>query len=147
MAYDDKPLKTVPRHDHRGRVIGHELVEPLPIIRSKPEPMKPHMVTCKTCGLLVGWASEPVTRFYCIPCFDHVPIIEDDGARERQFQQGLREVEDTFRREKEAEAVEAKAKEIYEGWCNDPGYSPWVEGGNSHRQNAARDAARKILSL
>lgn len=38
-------------------------------------------------------------------------------------------------------AVEAKAQEIYNGWTTMPGWVPWVEGGNSDRQNDARSIA------
>ena len=38
-------------------------------------------------------------------------------------------------------AIEAKAREIYDGWKHKPGWVPWVEGGNSHRQDDARRIA------
>lgn len=37
--------------------------------------------------------------------------------------------------------VEAKAREIYDGWKGSPGWVPWVEGGNSNRQQQARRLA------
>lgn len=40
-----------------------------------------------------------------------------------------------------AAAIEAKAREIYDGWKHLPGWVPWVEGGNSHRQDEARRIA------
>lgn len=38
-------------------------------------------------------------------------------------------------------AIEAKAKEIYKTWEREDGYVPWVEGGNSDKQNEARRIA------
>ena len=34
--------------------------------------------------------------------------------------------------------IEAKAREIYDGWKDTPGWVPWVENGNSHKQDEAR---------
>lgn len=42
--------------------------------------------------------------------------------------------------------VEARAKEIYEGWSYNPGFAPWVDGGNSIMQSRARDLARRELA-
>lgn len=46
----------------------------------KPEPVgKWFMVSCATCGVLVGWTREPFPRFfYCIPHFDDVAHVPDD---------------------------------------------------------------------
>lgn len=41
--------------------------------------------------------------------------------------------------------IESVAKVIYEQWKNEKGYVPWVERGNSHRQDAARTLARQAL--
>ena len=41
--------------------------------------------------------------------------------------------------------VERLAKEIYEGWKRQPGYTPWQDGGNSHMQERARDLARNQM--
>lgn len=38
---------------------------------------------------------------------------------------------------------EERAKWIYDGWVNDPGWVPWTPGGNSLMQDKARDEARK----
>lgn len=38
----------------------------------------PQMVVCKRCGLLVGWSEQKVDTFYCIPCFDHVKIFQEE---------------------------------------------------------------------
>jgi hypothetical protein len=43
--------------------------------------------------------------------------------------------------DKARDAIEAKAREIYDGWKDQPGWVPWVEGGNSHRQDDARRIA------
>jgi hypothetical protein len=43
------------------------------------------------------------------------------------------------------EAIEAKAREIYEGWKTLPGWMPWVEGGNSDKQREARQLAAAAL--
>ncbi|WP_443692049.1 hypothetical protein ACRZ5O_22740 [Pseudomonas protegens] len=42
--------------------------------------------------------------------------------------------------------VEAVAKEIYESWASQPGFTPWVDGGNSLKQDEARKAAQVQLS-
>lgn len=42
-------------------------------------------------------------------------------------------------------AVEALARDIYDEWKAEPGFVPWVEGGNSHRQDEARMLARAAL--
>jgi hypothetical protein len=45
----------------------------------------------------------------------------------------------------ERSAIEAKAREIYDGWRHHlTGWVPWVEGGNSHRQDEARRAASRL---
>lgn len=41
------------------------------------------------------------------------------------------------------EALEARAKEIYEGWLTKNGFIKWVDRGNSIMQNEARAQARK----
>lgn len=40
-------------------------------------------------------------------------------------------------------AIEASAKTIYGGWSEDPEYVPWQDGGNSHKQEEARQIARE----
>ena len=45
-----------------------------------------------------------------------------------------------------ADAVEARAKEIYESWSHLTGYVPWVTGGNSTQQANARRLAYSELS-
>lgn len=45
-----------------------------------------------------------------------------------------------------ADAVEARAKEIYATWSEEEGYVPWVEGGNSIHQDKARRLAYTELS-
>lgn len=42
--------------------------------------------------------------------------------------------------------LETLAKEIYESWASQPGFTPWVYGGNSLKQDEARKAARVQLS-
>lgn len=37
--------------------------------------------------------------------------------------------------------IETRAKKIYEGWSDQPGYVPWQDGGNSLMQDAARQQA------
>lgn len=37
--------------------------------------------------------------------------------------------------------MEAKARAIYDQWSDQPGWVPWVESGNSHRQDDARRIA------
>ncbi len=38
--------------------------------------------------------------------------------------------------------IERMARMIYEQWSDEPRYVPWVEGGNSDKQNEARQIAR-----
>ena len=42
--------------------------------------------------------------------------------------------------------VEAVAKAIYREWRRDAGYVPWVDGGNSLKQDDARKIARAVVS-
>ncbi len=42
--------------------------------------------------------------------------------------------------------VEAVAKAIYWEWRRDAGYVPWVDGGNSLKQDDARKIARAVVS-
>jgi len=39
-------------------------------------------------------------------------------------------------------ANEAAAKALYETWHSQPGYLPWQDGGNSHKQDEARELVR-----
>lgn len=39
--------------------------------------------------------------------------------------------------------IEERAKEIYETWKDQEGYLPWVEGGNSLKQDEARRIAQR----
>lgn len=41
--------------------------------------------------------------------------------------------------------LEMKAKEIYNSWSDQPGWKPWVEGGNSNKQMEARAEAIQYL--
>lgn len=41
--------------------------------------------------------------------------------------------------------IERVAKTIYLQWTSHPHYVPWVEGGNSHKQEAARSLARAAV--
>lgn len=41
--------------------------------------------------------------------------------------------------------IEDLAKKHYETWSNQPGYVPWQEGGNSDKQEEARDIVRSIV--
>lgn len=45
-----------------------------------------------------------------------------------------------------SDELESKALAIYEGWSNEPGYKPWVAGGNSLMQDRARAIARHLLN-
>jgi hypothetical protein len=41
-----------------------------------------HMIACETCGLLVGWSRQKLTKpFYCIPHFDHVAHVPDETMK------------------------------------------------------------------
>jgi len=45
-----------------------------------------------------------------------------------------------------ADAVEARAKEIYATWSEHDDYRPWVDGGNSIMQDQARSLAYTELA-
>lgn len=45
----------------------------------------------------------------------------------------------------QADFIEARAIEIYNGWQHHEGWVPWVTNGNSVRQDNARQQARKDL--
>jgi hypothetical protein len=42
-----------------------------------------------------------------------------------------------------ADLLEAEARVIYESWSGQPGFVPWVDGGNSTMQGEARGEARR----
>lgn len=44
-------------------------------------------------------------------------------------------------------ALESLAKQIYESWQSQPGYLPWVNGGNSLKQDEARRIASRTFEL
>ena len=44
-----------------------------------------------------------------------------------------------------ADIIEARARLIYDGWCDQPGWVPWVPGGNSIKQDDARRLARSEI--
>lgn len=44
-------------------------------------------------------------------------------------------------------ALESLAKQIYESWQAQPGYNPWVNGGNSLKQDEARRIASRTFEL
>ncbi len=44
------------------------------------------------------------------------------------------------------EQIEAGAIVLYESWQAMPGYVQWKNGGNSHKQDQARDISRAILA-
>lgn len=46
----------------------------------------------------------------------------------------------------EKELVELKAREIYDSWSGQSGWVAWAPGGNSNKQQLAREKAREVLS-
>lgn len=44
-----------------------------------------------------------------------------------------------------AKKIEVRAQEIYCGWADLPGFTPWVRRGNSIRQQQARQMAREEI--
>jgi hypothetical protein len=44
-------------------------------------------------------------------------------------------------------ANEAAAKALYETWHSQPEYKPWQDGGNSHKQDEARELVRLVHKL
>jgi hypothetical protein len=47
----------------------------------------------------------------------------------------------------DTDLVERVAKVIYEQWSGNPHYSPWVDGGNSFKQDDCRALAHKALRI
>jgi hypothetical protein len=43
--------------------------------------------------------------------------------------------------------IEPQARAIYESWSTQPGFVPWVDGGNSTMQQKARAEARRGLEI
>ena len=42
--------------------------------------------------------------------------------------------------------IEAESRAIYESWADQPGFVPWMEGGNSTMQEKARAEARRVFA-
>ena len=51
------------------------------------------------------------------------------------------------KRESMASCLESLAKQIYQSWESQPGFHPWVEGGNSAKQEEARQIASRTFEL
>lgn len=45
------------------------------------------------------------------------------------------------------DGIESLAKQVYQSWESQPGFVPWVDGGNSHKQNEARAMASRTFEL
>jgi len=43
--------------------------------------------------------------------------------------------------------IESLAKQVYQSWESQPGFIPWVEGGNSLKQDEARQIASRVFEL
>lgn len=46
-----------------------------------------------------------------------------------------------------AELLESLAKQVYQSWESQPGFVPWVDGGNSTKQDEARQIASRTFEL
>jgi hypothetical protein len=46
-----------------------------------------------------------------------------------------------------SDTIECAAKRIYDGWSACPGFLPWIDSGNSLKQDEARRIARSVLEL
>lgn len=46
-----------------------------------------------------------------------------------------------------AAQLESLAKQVYQSWESQPGFVPWVDGGNSSKQNEARQIASRTFEL
>ncbi len=44
-------------------------------------------------------------------------------------------------------AIESLAQQIYQSWESQPGFVPWVDGGNSTKQDEARQIASRTFEL
>lgn len=47
----------------------------------------------------------------------------------------------------QAAQLESLAKTVYDSWQTQPGWVPWVDGGNSLKQDEARRIARRTFEL
>lgn len=74
-----------------------------------------------------------------------LPLQSRAGVIAEALEIGLRAVElrreDARRAQLDAE-LEPVARAIYDGWKDQQGWVPWVEGGNSTKQDEARRLAR-----
>ena len=43
--------------------------------------------------------------------------------------------------------IESLAKQVYQSWESQPGFIPWVDGGNSTKQDEARQIASRVFEL
>lgn len=64
-----------------------------------------------------------------------------------QSKQQTQPAGDFFHEDARVVAIEKEAKRIYDGWRGEhPGeWKPWITGGNSDKQNEAREAARDFF--
>jgi hypothetical protein len=74
--------------------------------------------------------------------------IERLAAREAELVAALELEHDDLKRTRQLlwqARVETEARNVYDGWWQLPGWSPWTPGGNSHKQEEARKLARAAL--
>lgn len=46
-----------------------------------------------------------------------------------------------------AQQLDSLAQQIYQSWESQPGFAPWIDGGNSAKQNEARQIASRTFEL
>lgn len=105
--------------NRRGEVVG-------PLKANDDEWKKTHPFAC---GGLVSWTPEG--RYLSLE--DDSDEDDEDLISEHIAPQS--------EEDRAKAALEARAKEIYESWTDDPEYRPWVPFGNSDKQYEARKLA------
>lgn len=55
--------------------------------------------------------------------------------------------EDLARKSRIGTLLERVAKQIYDSWKDQFGWVPWQDGGNSDKQNEARQIASRVFEL
>jgi len=95
-----------------------------------PAPTKP---ACKTCGG-DGYLAVPRTPGIDCPDCEPPPVAVLSGGR-RAGKAHL------------AAQLESLAKQVYQSWESQPEFVPWVDGGNSLKQDEARQIASRMFEL
>lgn len=87
-------------------------------------------------NLKFGGAPSAAVNGYSIPLYAEqpAPVAVVSGGR----QAGKSHL---------AAQLESLAKQVYQSWESQPGFVPWVDGGNSTKQDEARQIASRVFEL